>query len=292
LGSRRMKIKGRVGFLGSMARRASGLLPHRAKNTFNKGLYQYLARRAEEHEDLHFWNFGFADPDSDGKGVLLNDSDEKHRYCIQLYDHIAGSVDLKGLDVLEVGCGCGGGASFLMKRYLPRSFRGVDLAESAIEFCDRHHSIPGLSFSCASAESLPFENDNFDTVISLESSHCYASMASFLNEVHRVLRSTGYFLFADFRRKDQMDPLRGQLEKAGFRLLKDEIITPFVLQAMELDHERKMNLLNKKAPKLLLNSLKYWWGTRDSKRYELFSSGEEIYFSYVLNKRTLSVLSL
>ncbi len=274
-----------------MARRVSCLLPHRAKNTFNKGLYQYLARRAEEHEDLHFWNFGFADPDSDGKGILLNGPDEKHRYCIQLYDHVAGAVDLKGLDVLEVGCGCGGGASFLMNRHLPRSFRGVDLAESAIEFCNRHHSIPGLSFSCASAESLPFENDIFDTVISLESSHCYASFASFLDEVHRVLRSTGYFLFADFRRKDQMDLLRGQLEKAGFRLLKGEIITPFILQAMELDHERKMNLLNKKAPKLLLNSLKYWWGTRDSKRYELFSSGEEIYFNYVLDKKALSVLS-
>jgi hypothetical protein len=81
-----------------------------------------------------------------------------------------------------------------------------------------------------------------------------------------------------------MDPLRGHLERSGFQFLKGEIITPQVLQAMELDHERKMSLLNRKAPKLLFNSLKYWWGTRDSKRYELFSSGEEIYFSYVLQK--------
>jgi ubiquinone/menaquinone biosynthesis C-methylase UbiE len=243
-----------------------------------------LARRAGEHEDLLFWNFGFAGPDSNGDKLFLNDSEEKHRYCIQLYDHVASAVDLKGQDVLEVGCGCGGGSSFIMRRHLPRSFAAVDQAEDAIEFCNRRYSIPGLSFSCGKAESLPFEKDAFDVVINVESSHCYGSLDSFLKEVQRVLRLNGYFLFADFRHRDQMDPLRGHLERSGFQFLKGEIITPQVLQAMELDHERKMSLLNRKAPKLLFNSLKYWWGTRDSKRYELFSSGEEIYFSYVLQK--------
>jgi ubiquinone/menaquinone biosynthesis C-methylase UbiE len=279
-----MKKKASSGFFGSMARRIASFLPFKARNGFNRGLYQYLARRAGEHEDLLFWNFGFADPDSNGKKLLLDDSDEKHRYCIQLYDHVASAVDLKGQDVLVVGCGCGGGSSFLMKRHLPRSFTGVDQAENAIEFCNCHYSIPGLSFSCGKAESLPFEKETFDVVINVESSHCYGSLEYFLNEVQRVLRLNGYFLFADFRHKDQMDELRGRLESSGFQFLKEEIITSRVLQAMELDHERKMNLLNRKAPKLLLNSLKYWWGTKDSKRYELFSSGEEVYFSYVLQK--------
>lgn len=248
-------------------------------------MYQYLARRVGENEDLLFWNFGFADPDSNRKELFLNDSDEKHRYCIQLYDHVASAVDLKGQDVLEVGCGCGGGSSFIMKRHLPRSYSAVDQAEEAIEFCNRRYSIPRLSFSSGKAESLPFEKETFDVVINVESSHCYGSLDSFLKEVQRVLRLDGYFLFADFRHKDQMDELRGRLESSGFQFLKEEIITSHVLQAMELDHERKMRLLNRKAPRLLFNSLKYWWGTKDSKRYELFSSGEEIYFSYVLQKR-------
>ncbi|MGB7295990.1 MAG: class I SAM-dependent methyltransferase [Candidatus Aminicenantales bacterium] len=280
-----MKQSGRAGFLGSVIRRVSGFLPLAAKNRLHRGLYEYLARRAEEHEDLHFWNFGYADADSNGKKLLLHESEEKHRYCLQLYDHIASAVDLRGQDVLEVGCGCGGGSSFLMKRHFPRSIRGIDQAENAIGFCNRHHSIPGLSYSCAQAESLPFENDSFDFVINLESSHCYGSPAQFFYEVQRVLRREGHFLFADFRRRDQMELLRGQLEGSGFQFFKEEIITPYVLQAMELDHQRKMNLLSSKAPKPLLNSLKYWWGTKDSKRYELFSSGEEIYFSYVLKKR-------
>ena len=279
-----MKGKARTGFFGSIARRIEGFLPFKARNGLNRGLYQYLARRAGEHEDLLFWNFGFADPDSNRKKLVLDDSDEKHRYCIQLYDHVASAVDLKGQDVLEVGCGCGGGSSFLMKRHLPRSFTAVDQSQNAIELCSRRYSIPGLSFSCGKAESLPFEKDAFDVVINVESSHCYGSLDHFFKEVQRVLRPNGYFLFADFRHKDQMDQLRGHLVSSGFQFLQEEIITPHVLQAMELDHERKMSLLNRKAPKLLFNSLKYWWGTKDSKRYDLFSSGEEIYFSYVLQK--------
>jgi ubiquinone/menaquinone biosynthesis C-methylase UbiE len=279
-----MKRTTRSGFFGLVARRLESFLPFKAKNGLNRGLYQYLARRAREHEDLLFWNFGFADPDSNGKKLLLEDSDEKHRYCIQLYDHVASSVDLKGQDVLEVGCGCGGGSSFIMKRHFPRSYSAVDLAEEAIELCNQHHSVPGLSFFCGQAESLPFEKDAFDVVINVESSHAYGSFDHFLREVQRVLRLNGYFLFTDFRHKDRMDQLRRSLENSGFQIHKEEIITPHVLRAMELDHERKMNLLNRKAPKLLLNSLKYWWGTRDSRRYELFSSGEDIYFSYVLQK--------
>lgn len=279
-----MRKTAKSGFIGWLAPRISGLLPEKSRNALYRGLYQYLARRAAEHEDLHFWNFGFADSDSNGTKLILDESEEKHRYCIQLYDHVASALELRGQDVLEVGCGCGGGASFLMKRHLPRSLAAVDLAEDAIDFCNRRYSIPGLSFSCGKAESLPFEKDAFDVVINIESSHCYGSVGHFLREVRRVLRLDGHLLLADFRPRDRMGQLRRYLESSGFRFLREQVITPQVVQAMELDHERKMDLLKRKAPRLLFNSLKCWWGTKDSKRYELFSSGEEIYFSYVLQK--------
>jgi ubiquinone/menaquinone biosynthesis C-methylase UbiE len=276
----------KLGLFGLLVRRIGGSLPFKARNSLYRGLFQFLARRAGEHEDLLFWNYGFAGTAANDNGLFLSDSDEKYRYCIQLYDHVASALDLKGQDVLEVGCGCGGGSSFIMKRHAPRSYSAVDQAGEAIEVCKRLYSVPGLSFSCGQAESLPFEIDAFDVVINVESSFCYGSLDLFLKEVYRVLRPNGHFLIADFRRIDQMADLRGRLESAGFQFLKEEIITPQVLQAMELDHDRKMNLLNRKAPKLLVNSLKYWWGTRDSKRYELFSSGAEVYFSYVLQKRS------
>jgi len=281
-----MKRTARSGLFGSIAQGLKSILPFKARDRFNKGLYRYLARRAVEHEDLLFWNFGFAGPSPNGKKLHFNESNEKHLYGIQLYDHVASAADLRGKDVLEVGCGCGGGSSFLMKHHFPRSYSAIDHAEEAIEFCQQRHSVSGLSFFCGKAESLPFEKDSFDVVISVESSHGYGSLDHFLKEVFRVLRANGQLLLTDFRHKNDLDSLRDHLKRSGFRFLKQEIITPQVLRAMELDNERKMSLLNQKAPKLLFNSLKYWWGTTDSKRYELFSSGEEIYFSYVLQKGT------
>ncbi|MGH7787775.1 MAG: MGH1-like glycoside hydrolase domain-containing protein, partial [Candidatus Binatia bacterium] len=41
--------------------------------------------------------------------ITLDDADEPNRYSIQLYHRVATQVDLAGKDVLEVGCGHGGG---------------------------------------------------------------------------------------------------------------------------------------------------------------------------------------
>ena len=56
-------------------------------------------------------------------------------YYMQLYDHVAGAVDLRDLKVLEVGSGRGGGADYI-KRYLkPESMVGLDISENAVSFC-------------------------------------------------------------------------------------------------------------------------------------------------------------
>jgi ubiquinone/menaquinone biosynthesis C-methylase UbiE len=65
--------------------------------------------------------------------------------------------------------------------------------------CIEHIGIPGLTFKSGAAEALPFDDESFDVVINIESSHCYQSIAKFLSSVHRVLRPNGYFAFAEFR---------------------------------------------------------------------------------------------
>src|SRR5437016_14665802 len=93
--------------------------------------------------------------------------------------YVAGSIDLKGLDVLEVGCGRGGGASYIMRYLKPKSMTGVDIAEKAIAFCKRYHTVEGLSFRYGDAESLPFDNNTFDVIVNIESSQCYGSIPRF-----------------------------------------------------------------------------------------------------------------
>jgi spermidine synthase len=94
--------------------------------------YEYLARSQRAPEGT-FMNYGYAS--SEATPIPLSAGDEPDRHWIQLYDHVAGAIDLNGSKVLEVGSGRGGGASFI-KRYLgPVRMTGVDLSKNAVDFC-------------------------------------------------------------------------------------------------------------------------------------------------------------
>ena len=76
---------------------------------------------------------------------------------IQLYHSTATRAgELAGKRVLEVGCGHGGGASYLTRTLGPASYVGLDLNSAGIEFCRRRHQVPGLEFVQGNAENLPF----------------------------------------------------------------------------------------------------------------------------------------
>ena len=82
--------------------------PH-AHPTFNRYWYR-LNSRYFSNDDTVFMNWGYEeDPPM---GLQLAESDEPHRYSIQLYHRTATQVDLTGKKVLEVSCGHGGGASY------------------------------------------------------------------------------------------------------------------------------------------------------------------------------------
>src|SRR5262245_50784956 len=143
--------------------------------------YQYLA--GYQLRDWRFMNYGFSPSNGDRTALSLRPEDEPNRSSIQLYHQVASAVPLEGLDLLEVGCGRGGGASYV-KRYLgPRQLTGVDFSAKAVRFCRGNYHLDGLSFVQGDAESLPLAAESFDAVLNVESSHCYGSMSAFLREV-------------------------------------------------------------------------------------------------------------
>jgi SAM-dependent methyltransferase len=233
-----------------------------------------------------FMNYGWASLDPDAEPLALKPEDESNRYSIQLYHRVASAIDLQGLDVLEVGCGRGGGASYVMRYLQPRSMTGLDLTSESIDFCQRYYTTPGLNFVQGDAEALDFgESDPFDAVINVESSHCYVSMNKFLDGAYRILKPGGHFLFADFRDADEIDGLRQTFTDAGFRILEEEDIGANVVQALEIDNDRKQALIRKKVPKMLrhfFNEFAGMTGTKSS--YSTFRSGEKIYLRLVLQK--------
>lgn len=244
--------------------------------------YQYLA--GYQLREWRFMNYGFAPLDEAGQPLSLQPADEPNRSSIQLYHHVAGAVSLEGLDVLEVGCGRGGGASYV-KRYLrPQQMTGVDFSAKAVRFCQANHHVEGLSFVQGDAESLPFADESFDAVLNVESSHCYGSMPAFLRQVHRVLRPGGHFLFADLRMATDLDRLQEQLLASGLTIVEREEITDRVLAALRSDSERKLTLIEKSVPKRLLPAFRQFAAVEGSETYEAFRTGAMVYVRYVLGK--------
>ena len=83
-------------------------------------------------DDVVFLNIGYEeDPPM---AVPLAESDEPDRFSIQLYHRTATQADLRGRKVLEVGCGHGGGASYLMRTLHPAAYTGLDLNWAGIRF--------------------------------------------------------------------------------------------------------------------------------------------------------------
>jgi len=248
-----------------------------------KPLYQFMARSYQKG-DWKFMNYGYAPVSGDNLDISLDEADIDNRFCIQLYDHCTEPIALKDLKVLEVGSGRGGGADYI-KRYLePREMVGVDFSEDAVRLCNKNFDVDGLSFRTGNAESLPFGDDSFDVVINVESSHCYSSMDAFLAQVQRVLREDGYFLFTDFRRKEEVENLRRSLTNSGLRFIEETDITQNIIEALRLDHERRNALIKERSPKPLVGFFRQFSGTNGSLIYDRFVRGETIYLSFVFQK--------
>lgn len=175
----------------------------------------------------------------------LDGAVEPDRYHIQLYRHVAGAVDLHGMDVLEVGSGRGGGSAYICRAMGPKSVTGLDLAGAAVALSRKLHTAPELRFVQGSSDEMPFDDESFDAVVNVESSHCYGPLQRFLSEVHRVLRPGGHFLFADFRSRAEIDDLRNELKASGLALVSETVITPNVFRSLELDNGRKLELIER-----------------------------------------------
>jgi ubiquinone/menaquinone biosynthesis C-methylase UbiE len=256
---------------------------------FRKPLWKWWHRKMNKYDSrniANFMNYGYEYLNEDLR-IQLKDQDEIDRYCIQLYDHVVKKFDLKTKDVLEVGSGRGGGASYISRYYEPKSYTGMDITKSSIEFCNNHYkNVEALSFICGNAEKLPFDDSLFDFVINVESARCYNNQLAFFNEVFRVLKADGKLLLADMIYPDEIDKLRSLIKQSGFKILEETNISKNVVSALQKDSERRENLIDEKMPKFLRKPFKTFAGTLGTSRYDNFASGTFQYLSFILEKQT------
>jgi len=242
--------------------------------------YWYISR-TDKNADILFMNYGYH---YDNEQINLSEADEKNRFSIQLYHKLASFADLSGKNICEIGCGRGGGLSYIHKNFKPLNSLGLDLNQRAVDFCNGHYKQDGLSFIQGDAQALPFGNDRFDVVINTESSHRYPLFNKFLSEVYRTLKTGGYLLFTDFRYDYDCDKFMNDIDRSGLEIIHKELITPQVVNALRADDSRRRELVRKLIPRLLQKTALNFAGAVDSETYNRFKEGRYKYYIFILKK--------
>ena len=253
--------------------------PSSIQNRLWKWWYQRISK-AHNKVEFRFMNYGYIDSES----PELDSSDEAYRLFIQLYHMNIRDVSLENKEVLEVGSGRGGGASWIAKTMKPSSLIGLDFSREAVSLCNKWYEQENLDFREGNAQDLPFQKNSFDVVYNVESSHCYGDMSKFVSEVFRVLKNGGNFCWTDFRDEETMKKTEKMFTNSGFSIASKKEITQEVIQALDMINDTKKERISKLVPRIIRRSFETFAGVQGTPVYESFKSGKLRYYRYQLIK--------
>jgi tocopherol O-methyltransferase len=120
-------------------------------------------------------------------------------------------------NILDVGCGIGGSSLYLAEKFGAR-VTGITLSPVQANRAQERARTAGLEdrtdFQVANALNMPFEDNSFDFVWSLESGEHMPDKAKFLQECYRVLKPGGKLMLATWcHRPTNIEPLSNDEHK-------------------------------------------------------------------------------
>lgn len=144
--------------------------------------------------------------------------------------------------VLDTGCGCGYGTYDLIQKGA-KSVVGIDVSDTAVEYCKTHCQARNLTFRVMDCTELSFRNDSFDVVVSFELIEHLKNPEGFLGEVKRILKNDGVFIISTPNIKDK-SPL-----KSGFHFREYDAET---LRYLLKEHFSEVTLYGQRYSSLVL----------------------------------------
>jgi tocopherol O-methyltransferase len=143
-------------------------------------------------------------------------------------------------EILDVGCGIGGSSLYLAQKFNARAV-GITLspvqASRATERAQEAGLATDVQFQVADALDMPFADDTFDFVWSMESGEHMPDKEKFLQECYRVLKPGGTFLMATWCHRP-ITPATGELtadEKQHLADIYQVYCLPYVISLPEYE---------------------------------------------------------
>lgn len=241
-------------------------------------LYDALARR---NPALKFLNFGYDDPDTQPDE---KDEAEVAAASRRLYDAVLMGFPAAGR-VLEVGCGRGAGASFVLSSRQIGEYVGIDLSVEHARLCRGCLRADARArFAVADARQLPVASASFDAAYSIEAAQHFEDRPRCFREVARALRPGGQFFLGAIWRADEVES-DDAMAACGLRVNEHEDITSHVLRSLARSSVVRHRIVDSlEWPENLRPLLLSFVGVRGSEIYEWFVSGQLVYHRFVLQR--------
>lgn len=238
----------------------------------------YYDTLARSEPWLAFLNYGYADPSA---GDTTSMSLDLQSVCRRLYEETLLPLP-DGRRVLEVGCGRGGGAAFVLEQLPETLYLGVDVSRGNLRLC-RHRLGPRreAGFVVADAASLPVRNASVDIALSIEAIHHFTDAERFYQEMARVLRPGGHLLIAGLWPAGES--AEGSFARHGLELVEGRDITANVVASLDRTGEERRALVESiGSPQHLLPGVMGWAGVPGYGAHTGLSAGSLTYMRYRL----------
>jgi SAM-dependent methyltransferase/uncharacterized protein YbaR (Trm112 family) len=230
-----------------------------------------------------FINWGYAEARDQAAG---NPKGGVNEQSLKLLREIMDGIEVQGKDVLEVACGRGGNIRALCKSYRPRIAAGLDLTEANVAFCHSSNRYENAFFCIGDAEALPVSDECFDLVLNIEASDLYPQINRFYDEVFRVLKPGGLFVYADDLDVNKFDEGIRYLESLGFEAIVKRDISQHVLLASDLSRMNRLVALDGALEDE--GAIKWTMGVPGTPLYDDMRTGKRKYQILHLHKKTSS----
>jgi len=255
---------------------------------FDLAAYEFLYKISPARSNK-FFNGGYLPLAPD----MVDTSDlagEEH--CAMMYHLVAHSqvkqLKLQPENILDIGCGQGGGLMYVSKLYPNASFTGIDRNRTVVKLARKNLALNNrVQFEYTSGNTLQLPRDSFDFIISV-GAPTYFGLSKYVNETANLLKPGGVISFSAGYRQGCHEAIIAELKAAAadnnLAFLSYNDITSNTFASLKADIPRRIELVNKVPWPFRLYGRK-WADLPGSTEYQEYEDGRRTDFAVAMQKR-------
>ncbi len=210
-------------------------------------------------------------------------------YLMHSFAYNQVSLLVKDQTILDLGCNTGYGSEILSKT--AKRVIGVDVSEKAVLAAKKQYAHLDIDFQLIDGIRLPFNDNEFDIIISCQVIEHIVDYNIYLNEIKRVLSTSGVVIFTTPNAHIRLDPgMKPWYEFHVHEFIHSELQalleTHFeAVDVMGLFAEKPLYLIEKNRTSMLREAARAIEGTQHYSYYQqLRAIIKRMIPTYILNK--------